>query len=493
MLANRISPAAETEPLSSHLSAQVTSGEAASGEAVPNHILRPGRNVWRVERADRAAVLIDAAAYFGALRKALLLAERSVYIIGWDVDSRTPLMGPSGEVDDDLPRELGPFLTALVARKPALEVKILLWDYSLFFTSERQAMPAFALRWRTPEQIELCLDDAIPLGSSHHQKIVVVDESLAFCGGLDLTIRRWDNSDHDPDNPHRVDPAGKPYRPFHDMQMMVDGPAACAMAELARERWERAAYETLPELACGTTPWPDEVTADFRDVTVGISRTEPPYSSNEGVREVETLFHDMVSAARKTLYIENQYLTCLRFARVLARALSRNPDLEAILVGPSTYGGYLERAVMLGGRSRIAWMMRKARVSDRVLIVSPRIAHNGESINKSVHAKLMIVDDRYVRVGSSNLCNRSMGTDTECDLTIAAGEDEAARQAILDTRHKLIAEHCGATVAEVKAAIDAHGSVIAAIDLCQNAPKPAIVWRAAPWPWSGGPIAAHRP
>src|SRR5262249_32017438 len=123
-----------------------------SGAPASATIFRPGRNAWRVARADRASVLIDAAAYYGTLRKALLEARHSVYIIGWDVDSRTPLVGPSGEPEDGLPRELGAFLTALVQRRPEIKINILLWDYSLFFTSERQAMPAFALRWRTPPQ-----------------------------------------------------------------------------------------------------------------------------------------------------------------------------------------------------------------------------------------------------------------------------------------------------------------------------------------------------
>src|SRR5690349_17707985 len=146
MLTRKIS--APHEPITQKSVAQESGGVgdyfAPHSEPAPAHVFRAGRNVWRVEKADRASVLIDAGAYFGALRQALLKAERSVYIIGWDVDSRTPLVGPSGKADDDLPRELGPFLTALVARKPQLQVHILLWDYSLFFTSEREALPSFA-------------------------------------------------------------------------------------------------------------------------------------------------------------------------------------------------------------------------------------------------------------------------------------------------------------------------------------------------------------
>ena len=71
-------------------------------------------------RSGRVAVLNDAAAYFGALRDALLLAERQVHILGWDIHSETPLVGPSGRVDDGLPIALGPFLTGLLQAKPAL-------------------------------------------------------------------------------------------------------------------------------------------------------------------------------------------------------------------------------------------------------------------------------------------------------------------------------------------------------------------------------------
>jgi phosphatidylserine/phosphatidylglycerophosphate/cardiolipin synthase-like enzyme/uncharacterized membrane protein YdjX (TVP38/TMEM64 family) len=457
MLAKRINTLKSAIPDGGNLASEPSLAPA------PGHVFRPGRNAWRVAKADRAAVLIDAAAYYGTLRKALLQARRSIYIIGWDVDSRTPLVGPSGEPEDDLPRELGPFLTALVERRPELKINILLWDYSLFFTSERQAMPAFALRWKTPPQIDLCLDDAIPLGSSHHQKIVVLDEALVFSGGLDLTIRRWDTCDHDPGCRHRVDPAGKPYNGFHDVQMMVDGDAARAMTDLARQRWARAAVEELPEVPPLPAPWPDCIRPHFRNVEVAIARTEPPYASHGVVQEVETLFHDMIAGARRTLYVESQYLTCSRFARALAKALRRNPELEAVIVSPFRYRGRLERTVMTAGRARVARILRKARVADRVLMAAPRVEHEGQVADPHVHSKVMIVDDRYLRVGSANLCHRSMGTDTECDLAVSAGDDAAARQSVLTLRDTLIAEHSGASVEEVRAAIAGNESIIAAI------------------------------
>jgi len=202
--------------------------------------LRPGDNVWRIERAARAAVLVDGAAFFDAVRQSFLKARRSILIVGWDIDSRTRLVGESGKPADGYPSGFADFLGQLVATRSELHIDLLLWDYSLLYAGERELLPRLSLQWRTPERISLCLDDTVPFGCSQHQKIVVVDDAVAFSGGLDLTVRRWDTSRHDADNRNRVDPSGHPYRPFHVVQMMVDGEAAHALASLARWRWCRA-------------------------------------------------------------------------------------------------------------------------------------------------------------------------------------------------------------------------------------------------------------
>ena len=90
------------------------------------------------------------------------------------------------------------------------------------------------------DRLRFCFNSSLPLGSAQHQKIVVIDGAVAFSGGLDLTIRRWDTSEHAAGHPHRADPDGKPYPPFHDVQCMVDGEAAAALAELAESRWRAA-------------------------------------------------------------------------------------------------------------------------------------------------------------------------------------------------------------------------------------------------------------
>ena len=143
-------------------------------------ILAPNRNIWRLERARRAAVLIDAANYFGALREALLRARSTVFIIGWDLDSRTRLVGESGHANDGYPEGFVDLLTALVNERPQLTVHLLVWDYSVLYALEREPFPTLSLGWRTPRRIRFCLDEDLPAGASHHQKIVVVDDAVAF-------------------------------------------------------------------------------------------------------------------------------------------------------------------------------------------------------------------------------------------------------------------------------------------------------------------------
>jgi phosphatidylserine/phosphatidylglycerophosphate/cardiolipin synthase-like enzyme/uncharacterized membrane protein YdjX (TVP38/TMEM64 family) len=439
----------------------------SSSDSTAPSALREGINVWRLEDAARAAVLVDAATYYGALREALLKAESSVLVAGWDIDSRTPLYGVEGKPRDDLPATLGPFLAALVARKPQLRVKLLLWDYSVLYALERELLPALALHWNTPSQVELCLDDEVPLGASHHQKIVVVDDRLAFSGGLDLTIRRWDTPSHSPTNPHRVDPGDVPYLPFHDVQMVVDGEAAGALADLFRARWARGACEDLPPRKPPSPDsvdlWPNSVTPDLRNIRVGIARTQAAWEDEPEVREVERLFETMIDRAERCIYIENQFYTNLNLAARLAERMLVNPELQVVMLGPRTHHTWLEHRTMLAGRIRFMTLLRQAGVAGRVRMLFPQVGQQrAPQADVMVHAKVMIVDDRFLRIGSANLCNRSMATDTECDLVVE-GTDETTRAGIRRVRDRMLAEHLGVKTDQV-AALAREGNLFRALD-----------------------------
>src|SRR3982750_1699858 len=154
-------------------------------EGPPVRLLQPGRNCWRIERAARLSFLFDGAAYFRAVREAIRDARHSVFILSWDIDSRTVLV-PEG-ADDGYPEPLGDFLNAVVAQNTALRACVLSWDYALLYALEREWLPKLKLDWRTHPRLSFRLDDRHPVAASHHQKVVVIDDAVAFVGGFDLT------------------------------------------------------------------------------------------------------------------------------------------------------------------------------------------------------------------------------------------------------------------------------------------------------------------
>ena len=174
--------------------------------------------------ADRASFIIDGEAYFRALYEIIRKAQHSVFIIGWDLHSDLRLIREDTEGDN--PSSLGELLDRLVAEKDKLHVYLLCWDFAMIYSLEREFFPHYKFKWRTHKRIHFCLDGSHPVGASQHQKIVVVDDAVAFSGGLDLSKWRWDAPARRPDDDRRIDPDGKPYPPFHDIQMAVDGQAA---------------------------------------------------------------------------------------------------------------------------------------------------------------------------------------------------------------------------------------------------------------------------
>jgi phosphatidylserine/phosphatidylglycerophosphate/cardiolipin synthase-like enzyme len=134
-------------------------------------------------------------------------------------------------------------------------------------------------------------DGSHPVGASHHQKIAVIDDVMAFVGELDFAQCRWDTPSHRTNHSQRRLMDGKPCRPFHDVQMMVDGEIARALGELARDRWECATEDQLspsPVQPSGDY-WPRSVPPDFQQIPVAIARTRPEYEDRKEIREVEII------------------------------------------------------------------------------------------------------------------------------------------------------------------------------------------------------------
>ncbi|WP_220807878.1 VTT domain-containing protein [Noviherbaspirillum aridicola] len=428
-------------------------------------LLRPGHNCWRIARAGRFGMLVDADDYFRAVRAAILKARHSVFILSWDIDSRMRLV--PGGANDGYPEPLGDFLHAVVSSRPSLRAYVLNWDFAMLYALEREWLPVYKLDWRTHRRLAFRMDAHHPIGGSHHQKIVVVDDAVAFVGGLDLTRCRWDSPAHECGNPLRCDADGKPYAPFHDVQAIVDGPAARALGELARIRWQRSGGGAAIAPATATEdPWPDCVQPDLTDVDVGISRTEPEFEGRAGVHEVRQLHLDAIAAARRALFFENQYFTSGMIADALGTRLQEPQGPEVMVISPQTQSGWLEQATMGVLRARVHKRLKSADVHDRYRMYCPHIPGLGPQC-LNVHSKVFTVDDDMLSIGSANLSSRSMALDTECNLTIEARGDDRIRRAIASMRNRLLAEHLDTAPARVQEAIAAHGGLQAAVAALQ--------------------------
>jgi phosphatidylserine/phosphatidylglycerophosphate/cardiolipin synthase-like enzyme/uncharacterized membrane protein YdjX (TVP38/TMEM64 family) len=446
------------------------SQHAFSSTSSQASLLEPGRNCWRIEHADRFSLLVDADIYFRAVRAAIRAAQRSIFILSWDIDSRMCLI-PEG-ANDGYPEPLGEFLHAVLAERAELHAYVLNWDFAMLYALEREWLPAYQPGWSAHPRLEFFMDGRHPVGASHHQKVVVIDDAVAFVGGLDLTRCRWDTPEHASDAPLRRDADGNPHAPFHDVQAIVDGDVARALGELTRRRWQHAtgrmavSAQTLPG-----DPWPSGLAPDITDVRIAIARTEPAFGGNPGVHEVRQLHLDAIAGARSHLFFENQYFTSAQISSALAQRLADVNGPEIVVVSPKTQSGWLEEATMGVLRARLHRQLKAADRYDRYRLYCPHLPKLGDTC-LNVHSKVFCMDDDVFSVGSANLSNRSMAFDTECNLVIEADGDEVQRQrmrsAIAGLRNRLLGEHLAIAPEALKEESRERGSLIEAIEALRH-------------------------
>lgn len=422
-------------------------------------LLQAGENCWRIAHADRFAFIVDAEDYFVAVRRAMLSAQHSITLVGWDFDPRIAL-GSSG---DDAPERLGDFILWLVDHNPSLKIRLLQWDTGSIKDLIKRNLFSTFIRWKTHPQIELRLDGAHPFAGSHHQKIVAIDDNLAFCGGIDMTDERWDTREHLDEDSRRVSPDGSPNEPWHDATSVFDGDAARVIADLARERWEAATGEKLPQVSVEGDCWPEDVEPNFRDLQLGIARTIPEMDDVEPAHEIEQLYVDLIAQAKTYIYAESQYFASRKIAHAIARRLEEEDGPEVVIINPHSAEGWLEPVAMDTARARLVESLKRIDKHGRFRIYHP-VTEGGNEIY--VHAKVTVVDDRILRVGSSNFNNRSMKLDTECDVVLSVEDPDRddLRDEIVMLRNDLLAEHLGVEIDKVAERLKDTGSLIAVID-----------------------------
>ena len=427
--------------------------------------IEPG--VWRYVNAERASVIVDAADYFAVMQATMLKARSRLFMIGWDFDTRIHLAeGRSWwqkGLKDKYPARLGSFIVWLTNHRDDLEIRILKWSFGVFKLVIRSSMWMDLLRWLPHRRIDFKFDSAHPVGCSHHQKIAVIDDSLAVCGGIDMTTRRWDTRDHLEHEPYRKTPGGDEYGPWHDATMMVEGDIAEALSELGRDRWVRAGGKPLEPLPRRTESlWPEGLDVQFENVEIGIARTRAAYRDWEAVDEIEQLFLKHIERAKTLIYAESQYFASRAVAEAIAARLEEDSPPEIVVVHPVSADGWLEKQAMDHTRAEIVRVLEAADTHDRFSLWIP---YSGET-PIYVHAKIMIVDDEILRIGSANLNNRSLGLDSECDLFIDSTRpaNRHCGDAIKRMRASLLGEHLGLTEEEALTEFARHDSMRSLIE-----------------------------
>lgn len=489
---------------------------------------------WCTVEARQTAVLVDAEDYYATFCRAALLAKRSLCLAGWQFDSLARLLRPPPGAEPEHPIELLPFLEHLCERSPRLEVFILAWDYSLVYALEREWLQRLKFEFQSHPRVHFAFSGHPGMGGCLHQKYALIDGRIAFVGGLDLCDSRWDTRAHDPADPRRRDVRGSPYKAFHDIQVALRGPVVKKLRGFFRESWERArSDEPIPsqpsstlspvtgaavapasarsqvapasvrsqevqplpsEQALSDSQPPDAAEAGGGDpcdlarlsagrgfligaTRIGLSRTDIVSAADSPTFEVQVLFERAIQAAERLIYIETQYFTSLDIARTMVRRFSdpERSKLDVILVMPDGADTPKEDLV-LGARQR-AVRHRVARVAEQHghrfrLLKSVHGSGQSRVPATFIHSKLLIVDDELLNIGSANLTNRSMGLDTELNVSCCTALEsprEAARLRgeIAALRANLLAEHAGSSDALRFLSLD---GLIEAVDEACNDP-----------------------
>lgn len=391
------------------------------------------RAFQRVTTSDRWDVIWDAGPYYERVAELVEKAQSHIVFVGWQIDSRLELTTRRHESFKQL-------VLRICARRPDLHVYFLMWDYAYFYLFERELLQGWV--WdNIHERVHFVFDNRHPYGGSHHEKLVIVDGETALVGGVDLCDDRWDSPRH-----HFVDARrslthdAENHLPYHDMAVEVRGEAAADLLELAGSRWRSVSSIPFPErprfaLSEGRGPY-----------TVLLSRTRASVGGEHPVlvRETEFLFRDLLREARRELVIENQYYWSERMngeliALMRARA---GTGFRIFFVLPSRFGGSLAFRMMSVVQTRLVdELERVARETGTWLEVGcPFVRAGGElHAEKSiyVHSKVIVVDDRYLAIGSSNFNNRGFRMDTEVTLTLV-GDTPATRAHIAGIRRKIL-------------------------------------------------------
>jgi phospholipase D1/2 len=427
-------------------------------------VLEVGRNAFAKTEAAQSGLLIDARNYYSTLYRALEQAERYAIVSGWQFESGLRLLRGKDAQAVERPVKLLEFLTDLCEQRPNLNIYLLAWDFSVVYARDRESNQKEKFT-ATSARIHFEWDAHPSISGSHHQKFVVVDGALGFVGGIDLCDARWDDCQHLSEDPDRVNVVGDPCKPYHDVQACFTGPIVSSLVDVFVERWERACGEPLhlsPPLAEPQA----RARFDLRRLSDGraqpisathlaLSRTQADSRAEPAlIGEILRLLADAIGSAEGLIYAETQYFTSRSVGRLLIERMrdASLPKLEIVVFLPHGADTPMEKYALEDTQeSVLSEVLAAAREHGhelRLLYPASRNADGSETAT-FIHAKILIVDDRLLMVGSPNLTERSVALDSELAETWeCTSQDDGLSHCIRNIRTQLLAEHSGVAASE---------------------------------------------
>jgi cardiolipin synthase len=241
------------------------------------------------------------------------------------------------------------------------------------------------LRWYTLDRVN----------HRTHRKLLIVDGRVGFTGGLgiaDLYLGHAQDKDH-----------------WRDGQFRAEGPVVGQLQAAFLDNW----IQTGGPLLHGEDYYPP------LDSAGGAWAQAVHSSPGGGTESLRLMYHLAIASAGRSILIANPYFVPNTLAvGMLVEARRRGVRVEIIAPGPITDAGLVRRA------SRAKWgPLLEAGV--RIYEYQPTMYHN----------KLMVVDDYWVTVGSTNFDNRSFRLNDEANLNVF-GETFARAQAEIFARDR---------------------------------------------------------
>jgi phosphatidylserine/phosphatidylglycerophosphate/cardiolipin synthase-like enzyme len=389
------------------------------------HALDPGGSLWASGEppprpGNDVEVLVDGATFLPRLAAELEEARSHVHIAGWFVSTELAL------VRDERRVVLLDLLAELATR---VDVRVLLWAGAPLplFRPSRGEVRELAARLRRVG-VEVGLDAKERPMHCHHEKLTVIDDRVATVGGIDLTTFCGD----------RFDSSGHPYRAalgWHDAATLLRGPVVADVADHFRLRWKEVTGEELEPAA---TPEP----AGSHEAQLVQTIPEHIYEARpRGQFRILEAYTRALASAERLIYIESQFLWSPELVELLADKLRNPPSDEFRLVAvlPSHPQSGNDES-----RGQVGALAEADGGAGRFLACSLYATDGSRFEPVYVHAKVGIVDDRWLTVGSANLNEHSLFNDTEVNVVVQ--DEELARS----TRERLWAEHLELPVDEVR-------------------------------------------